>query len=206
MLVSFPSETRTLVENVRWETYVALADDRRSCVPRITYDRGLMELMSPKKVHEMVKTLLGRLVAAYAEVCEIEILSVASTTFRRQDLKRGFEADEAFYVEHAEAMRAEDEIDLSIDPPPELVIEVEITASAIRKLDLFAKLGVAEVWRHDGEQLRAYHLVGDSYQQVEQSIVLDGFPLAQAQAIVQQRNKQGEVALVRDFRNSIRSS
>ncbi len=206
MLVSFPSETRTLVENVRWETYVALADDRRSCVPRITYDRGLMELMSPKKVHEMVKTLLGRLVAAYAEVCEIEILSVASTTFRRQDLKRGFEADEAFYVEHAEAMRAKDEIDLSIDPPPELVIEVEITASAIRKLDLFAKLGVAEVWRHDGEQLRAYHLVGDSYQQVEQSIVLDGFPLAQAQAIVQQRNKQGEVALVRDFRNSIRSS
>ena len=65
MLVSFPPETRTLIENVRWETYVALSDDRRGSVPRITYDQGLMELMSPKKEHEKIKTLLGRLVAAY---------------------------------------------------------------------------------------------------------------------------------------------
>ena len=142
MLVSFPPETRTLIENVRWETYVALSDDRRGNVPMITYDQGLMELMSPKKEHEKIKTLLGRLVAAYAEAIGIEIDSVASTTFRREDLGRGFEADESYYIAHAVAMRAKDEIDLNVDPPPELVIEVEMTSSAICKLELFARLGI----------------------------------------------------------------
>ncbi len=206
MLLSFPPETRTLIDNVRWETYVALAEDRRGNVPRITYDRGLMELMSPKKEHEKVKTLLGRLVAAFAEVKEIDIESVASTTFRRQDLDRGFEADESFYITHAETIRAQDEIDLAVDPPPELVIEVEITASAIRKLELFAKLGVTEVWRHDGEQLRVFGLVGEIYQEVFESVALPGFPLPAAQEIVRKRNTVGEIVLVKAFRESIQGS
>ncbi len=203
MRLSFPPETRTLIDNVRWETYVALVEDRRGSVPRITYDRGLMELMSPKKEHEKVKTLLGRLVAAYAEAKEIDIESVASTTFRRQDLDRGFEADESFYITHAEAIRARDEIDLDVDPPPELVIEVEITASAIRKLELFAKLGVSEVWRHDGARLRLFSLVGDSYQEVFESLVFPGFPVSAAQEVVRKRSVEGEIALVKAFRESL---
>jgi len=206
MLVSFPPETRTLIENVRWETYVALSDDRRGNVPRITYDQGLMELMSPKKEHEKIKTLLGRLVAAYAEAIGIETDSVASTTFRREDLGRGFEADESYYIAHAVAMRAKDEIDLNVDPPPELVIEVEMTSSAICKLELFASLGIAEVWRHDGNHLRLYHLSNDSYQEINASIVLPGFPIAEAQAVVQNRNAQSEIALIKAFRQSIEQS
>lgn len=162
-----------------------------------------MELMSPKKDHEKVKALLGRLVAAYAEAKAIDIESVASTTFRRKDLERGFEADEAFYIIHAEAVRPRDEIDLAIDPPPELVIEVEITASAIRKLELFAKLGVTEVWRHDGEKLRVFALVGDCYQEVNESVVMPGFPLAAAHAVVAKRNTEGEIPLIKAFRESI---
>lgn len=206
MLVSFPPETRTLIENVRWETYVALSDDRCGNIPRITYDRGLMELMSPKKEHEKIKTLLGRMVAAYAEAIGIEIDSVASTTFRREDLDRGFEADESFYVAHAEVMRAKGEIDLTVDPPPELVIEVELTSSAIRKLELFAKLGVMEVWRHEGNQLRLYQLSGDNYQEITASIVLPGFPIAAAQAVVQNRNAQSEITLIKAFRQTIEQS
>jgi len=203
MIASQPPETRTLIDNVRWETYVALAEDRQGSVPRITYDRGLMELMSPRKEHEKIKTLLGRLVAAYAEAKEIDIESVASTSFRRQDLERGFEADESFYVTHAEAMRVKIEIDLTVDPPPELIIEVEITASAIRKLELFAKVGVAEVWRHDGDRLRVFQLAGESYNEVTESVVQPGFPIPQAQNVVRDRFTQSEIALVKAFRESI---
>ena len=203
MPVILPAESRTLVENVRWETYVALSDDRRGAVPRMTYDRGAMELMSPRKEHEKIKTLLGRLVAVFAEVRGIEIESVASTTFRREDLDRGFEADESYYIEHANAIRAKEEIDLAIDPPPDLVIEVEITSSAIRKLDLFAAIGVAEVWRHDGNKLRLFHLQAGDYKEMGTSAVLPGFPVAAAQSVLSERRRRGEIALVREFRSNI---
>lgn len=202
MLTSFPPETRTLVENVQWATYVSLSEDRRGSVPRITFDRGLMELMSPKKEHEVIKTLIGRLIAAYAEAKEIDLLSVASTTFRREDLERGFEADEAFYVVHADAMRMKEEIDLQIDPAPELVIEVEMTSSAIRKLELFAALGVAEVWRHNGDEIKVFRLTSEGYQSVDASGVLAGFPIAEATAIIRRRRNESEVKLVRKFRDS----
>ncbi|TWT97529.1 Uma2 family endonuclease [Neorhodopirellula pilleata] len=206
MLASIPSEIRLLMDNVRWETYVALADGRRGSLPRIVYDRGLMELMSPKKEHEKIKTLLGRLIAAYAEAVELDIDSVASLTFRREDLQRGFEADESFYVVHAESMRVREEIDLSTDPPPELVIEVEMTTSAIRKLELFAKLGIGEVWRHDGEQLRVYHLDGEAYREVSESHVLLGFPLAKSQTVLAKRNQESEISLIKAFRLEIEAS
>lgn len=203
MPITMPAETRTLVNNVRWETYVALADDRIGSVPRMTFDQGLLELMSPRKEHEKIKTFLGRLVAAFAEKHEIDLESVASTTFRRQDLDRGFEADESFYIQHAAAIRAKDDIDLAIDPPPELVIEVEITSSAIRKLELFATMGVAEVWRHDGKTLRLYRLQDGVYEESKTSTVLIGFPVVDAQSIVAQRHQRSEIELIKEFRANI---
>ncbi len=201
MKIGLPAESRTLVENVRWETYVALSKDRRGSVPRMTYDRGAMELMSPRKEHEKIKTLLGRMVAAYAEVHEIDIESVASTTFQRQDLDRGFEADEAFYIEHADEVRSKEELDLTIDPPPDLVIEVEITSSAIKKLNVFAAMGVPEIWRHDGEQLRVFRLENEDYREQNVSSALPGFPITLAQALISQRFQRGEITLLREFRS-----
>ena len=138
-----------MLENVRWETFVELAEQRRGSVPRMTFDEGVLELMSPRRQHENIGSLIGRLVETYTEVLDIEICSVASTTFKRKDLQKAFEADESYYIEHAEQIRPKEELDLTIDPPPDLVIEVEITSSAIRKLKLFAAMGVPEVWRHD---------------------------------------------------------
>jgi len=116
MATTIAAETRTVVDNVHRETYAALSEDRTDSVPRMTYDRGVLELMSPHKEHETTKTLLGRLVVTFAEERGIDILSVASTTFRRADLNRGLEADASFYFEHAENMRQREEIDLSADP------------------------------------------------------------------------------------------
>lgn len=136
-----PAETRTVMENIRWETYVDLAEQRRGSVPRMTYSEGVLELMTPRRQHEGIGCLLGRMVETWTEVHGIEIQSVASTTFKRKDLAKGFEADESYYIEHAEQIRVKEEVDLLVDPPPDLVIEVEITTSAIRKLNLFAAMG-----------------------------------------------------------------
>ena len=197
------SETRNVLENVRWDTFIELAEQRSGSVPRLTYDEGVLELMSPLRQHENIGRLLGRLIETYTEVMEVEIQSVASTTFKRKDLKRAFEADESYYVQHAEQIRPKEEIDLTIDPPPDLVIEVEITSSAIRKMKLFASMGVPEVWRHDGERLEMFALTDGQYQAIDASTSLPGLNPNLINSILARRFNCGETMLIREFRKSL---
>lgn len=198
-----PAETRTVLEHVRWETFLELADGRSGSVPRMTYDRGVLELMTPFRQHENIGRLIGRMVETYSEVRGIEIASCASTTFKRFDLDRAFEPDESYYIAHAELIRPRDEVDLSIDPPPDLVIEVELTSSAIKKLKLFAVMGVPEVWRHDGTKLWMARLVAGEYQQIESSLGLPGLSAATIDGFLSRRFDLGETTLIREFRAAI---
>jgi Uma2 family endonuclease len=197
------SETRTVLENISWDTFVDLAEQRRGSVPRMTYDNGVLELMSPLRQHEHIGCLIGRLVETYTEVLGIEIQSVASTTFKRRDLKKAFEADESYYIQNADLIRHKEEIDLTQDPPPDLVIEVEITSSAIKKLKLFAAMGVPEVWRHDGQQLQMFHLMKSKYELMDGSLALPKLAPAAIHEVLDKRLALGETQLIREFRASI---
>ena len=206
MLVMESPETRTVLENVRWETFLELAEQRRGSVPRMTFDEGVLEMMCPKRQHENIGRLIGRMIETYSEVLGIEIQSVASTTFKRKDLKKAFEADESYYVQHAEQIRPKEEIDLTVDPPPDLVIEVEITSSAIMKLKLFAAMGVPEVWRHDGDRIEMFVLQVGQYNAIDSSLALPGLAAATINATLQRRFELGETALIREFRRSLEVS
>ncbi len=203
MQSTLSAETRTVLENVRWDTFVELSEQRRGSVPRMTFDEGTLELMSPRRQHENIGRLIGRLVETYTEIRDIEIQSVASTTFKRKDLQKAFEADESYYIEHAEQIRPKEEVDLLIDPPPDLVIEVEITSSAIQKLKLFAAMGVPEVWRHDGERLQMFVLANHKYIPIETSRALGGLTPLLIDSFLDRRFELGETAIIRDFRQSL---
>lgn len=198
-----PAESRTVLENVRWETFLELAEGRSGSVPRMTFDRGVLELMTPRRQHEQLGCLIGRIVETYSEVRGIEILSCASTTFKRVDLDRAFEPDESYYIAHADQIRPKDEVDLLVDPPPDLVIEVEITSSAIAKLKLFAAMGIPEVWRHDGTRLTMLALADAAYEPIEASIGLPGLTPPVIDAFVARRFDQGETSLIKEFRAAI---
>lgn len=197
------AETRTVLDNVRWETFLELAEGRSGSVPRMTYDRGVLELMTPRRQHEQLGCLIGRMVETYSEVRGIEILSCASTTFKRVDLDRAFEPDESYSIAHADENRSKDEVDLVLDPPPDLVIEVEITSSSIAKLKLFAAMGVPEVWRHDGTRLTMLALIGGGYEPIESSVGLPGLTTVVIDAFVARRFDRGETALIKEFRAAI---
>jgi Uma2 family endonuclease len=192
-----------VLENVAWETYVALADQRRGSVPRMTYDQGVLEMMSPKRDHENIGCLVGRLIEAYSELRNIEIISVASVTVKRASLAKGYEADESYYVTHAAEVLSKREMDFEIDPPPDLVVEVEITSSSINKMELFAAMQVPEVWIHNGEKLTMYRLRDRRYEEIESSQELPGLRTDQINQTLAQRNSVGETRLIRNFRSSI---
>jgi len=149
-----PPEQRVILENIPWDTYERILEAHRNCsAPRFTYDRGRLEIMSPSAKHEELRDLIVQLVGAIAEGVDVDMRSFGSTTFRREDFERGFEPDGCFYIQSVDRIsKGEVELDLTIDPPPDLVIEIDITSPSIRKLPIFAQMGVPEVWRCDGRR------------------------------------------------------
>lgn len=203
---STTSEQRILLRNVSWDAYVSLAQNSDRAGRLITYDQGLMEIMSPSKMHESDKSMLGRMVEMFSLDRDIDIASSASTTFQRSDLQRAFEADESYYIQNERFIRAKREIDLAIDPPPDLVIEIEASRSAINKLPLLAVMGVPEVWRYDGKSIWMGRCDRDHYLAIQQSAVLEGFPVKIAEEILAACGTASETALIRRFVASLKTA
>jgi Uma2 family endonuclease len=171
--VKSPAEHRVILHNTSWETYERLMEERgESRVPRFAYDRGEMEIMSPSTEHESIAYYVGLLVAVFAEETGVDLYGVGSTTFAVEDLERGFEPDASFYVRDAGLVRGKPRIDLRLDPPPEPIIEVDITSPSLNKLPIYTRVGGAEIWRHDGERLRVFELRGEEYVDVAGSKIL----------------------------------
>jgi Uma2 family endonuclease len=169
-VLSLP-EQRVTLHNVSWETYVRLlADLQDSSAPRMTYDRGTLEIMSPSSEHERYNRTVAQIVEELAVEMDVNIDSLGSTTFRREDIDRGFEPDSCFYIRNVAHVRGKKRIDLSIDPPPDLVIEIDITSPSLDKFPIFAKVGVPEVWRFDGSKLAIYQLAGGAYLERDTSV------------------------------------
>lgn len=203
--VNTPAEQRVVLNDVSYETYLALAAESNRPGKRIAYDQGVMEIMSPGKLHENAGALIRRMIDVFTLEHDIAVTSTASTTFKRDDLKRGFEADSSYYIANADAVREKDAIDLTIDPPPDLAIEVDITRSSLDKFVIYGSLGVPEVWRYDGQAIIVYHRSTDgTFSSADESIVLPGFPFDEACRVLEARHEKDETALIRGFRDYVR--
>ncbi len=148
-------EHRFLIRNLGWERYEVLLSLFEDGGPRINYHGGNVELMSPLVPHERPRHQLGFVVGAVTEELNIPMDAVGSTTFKRRDAERGLEADESYYLGDNAGMiaRGRKYVDLDVDPPPDLAIEIEITNPLLDKLDIYSGIGVPEIWKYNGEAL-----------------------------------------------------
>jgi len=179
--IQAPPEQRVVLHNLSWQTYDRLLEEVAGCSSlRLTYDRGTLEIMSPSEEHEELNRSLAYLIEALITELDLESRSLGSATFRREDLDRGFEADSCFYIQSAPQVAGKRKIDLSIDPPPDLVVEVELTSSAVDKLDLYAHLRVPELWRCSADAVRILGLVSGRY---EESLSSLAFPFLTAEKL-----------------------
>lgn len=183
------TEQRVVLHNVRWETYEQLLRDHLDAsVPRFTFDHGELEIMSPSTEHESYSRRIDDVVISVAEELDIEVEALGSTTFRRKEFKRGFEADACFYFRNLGRVIGKKKLDMRVDPPPDLVFEADVTTPSIRKLPIFAEFGVSEVWRLKGKRLFMYILKEGGYQEADESMFLPGLAAADIlQLLVQGR-------------------
>jgi Uma2 family endonuclease len=143
-------QERVVLHPVSWQDYTRFVDlfaERPAW--RLTYDRGVLEIMSPSGKHESAEDLLDRFVVLLTEELDLPIKVGGSTTFRLEREEKGLEPDRSWWIANEGQVRGKLEVDLHTDPPPDLCIEVDVTRSSLDRMGIYASLRVPEVWRLD---------------------------------------------------------
>jgi Uma2 family endonuclease len=181
------------LQDVTWDEYECVREelvDRPGV--RVTYDRGRLEIMAPTRRHEAYTAFLARVVYALADHLDVTVESCGSTTWKKQEDLKGTEPDVSFYIASAQRILGDRDVDLNVDPPPDLVIEVDVTYESLTKLAIYATFAVPEIWRYDAtrSQMVIYELQGRSYVQV---LASRAFPILTAELLASllDRNKTG---------------
>jgi Uma2 family endonuclease len=169
-LVSRPiGENRVTLRGLDWTAYQtilhALPQTRAA---RLTYDRGVLEISVPLENHEFSNRLIELFVRILVVELGLKIKTMGSTTLDREDLDRGAEPDSGYYIQN-QPLVAGRNVDLTTDPPPDLIVEVDITHTNIDKNRLYASMGVPEFWRFNAKVWQIFQLVDQSYQEVSHS-------------------------------------
>ena len=187
---------------IDWPTYerfLAAVGNRRIF---LTYDQGVLEIMSPLFHHEWWKSAGGDTSRVLCRELGLRMLGAGSTTLRREDAERGLEADDSYYIKNAPHMLGlRERIDLTQDPPPDLALEVEGTRSALDRMGIYATLGVPEVWRYDGEAIHVHRLRPDGgYEESAQSVSFPALSLAKFAGFITETQGLDDLALEDAFR------
>ena len=163
-ITHLPPGGRLTLYEIGWEEYEQLLDRLgEGAHRRISYDNGRLEIVTPSDKHEKYKNLLHDLVLILSDELDQEVLSYGSTTLKLEPKRKGAEGDDCFYIQHAMQIGGKDRLDLSSDPPPDLVIEIDLTHDSSSKFAIYAALGVPEIWHYDGSRFSIWHLANQAY-------------------------------------------
>lgn len=174
--IKVPPGQRVEFSDVPWSEFeamlVELGNHRSS---RIAYSHGTLEIMTPSPEHEVSKELIGDMAKILFDELDIDNECFGSTTFKRQSMSSGVEPDNCFYWRDPEPMIGKERINLEIDQPPDLAIEIDVTSKT--KLDSYEVLGVLELWRYENGQLRIDVLQEGKYAKTSCSLAFPTIPV-----------------------------
>ncbi|MEM8604605.1 MAG: Uma2 family endonuclease [Cyanobacteria bacterium P01_H01_bin.121] len=167
--IELSGEKRVTLHHLTWQSYLqilqALPQSRGA---RLTYDRGTLEITMPLENHEFAIRLIELFIRIVVVELGLKIKTMGSTTMNYEQLQRGSEPDCAYYIQNQPLVTGRN-VDFAQDPPPDLVVEVDITHTDINKNRLYASIGVPEFWRYNGRELQILRLEGDAYQECDRS-------------------------------------
>jgi Uma2 family endonuclease len=199
-------EGRLVLHDVGWNDYEAMLDIVGERHIRVTYDRGTMEVAMPSQRHERATQLFGLFVPRLAEKLEILYEPLGMTTWRKPDAERGLEADQCYYIQNQAVVRDRELLDLDIDPPPDLAIEVDITSSSLNRMEIYAGLRVPEVWRYDGQAVTFFRLSPEGqYQESDESLSFPGLRPGDVLRFVELGSTLDKLRWARELRDWVRN-
>ncbi len=199
-----PPDEMIRLSGISWKTYETLLEELSDRRLRLTYNRGNLEIMAPSPEHELSKEVLGRFIDTIAEEFEVSIYPLGSTTFKQPELS-GAEPDKCFYIRNIAAVQGKRRLNMGEDPAPDLIVEIDITSSSQNRLQVYADLGVAEVWIYNGESLVIQQLQNGTYIATQTSQFFINLPISEVANWLQRSTTIDYLALVKEFRLWVRS-
>jgi Uma2 family endonuclease len=204
--ITIPPGQKIWLNSVSWQEFEAILEElgeHRSA--RVAYTNRTLEIMTPLPEHEVSKVLIGDLLKALLEELDIEFWCLGSTTFKHELMQQGIEPDDCFYIQHEAVVRGKGRLNLAIDPPPDLAIEVDITSRTHPQI--YQALGVPELWRFERSQLQINVLRSSQYVEVEYSPNFPDLPLRQViPQFLQQAKTIGRNKMMRNFREWVQKT
>lgn len=195
-----------VLHDIDWGTYTRLlrAFERRRGF-RLTFDRGTLEIMSPLWEHEKYAYILGTLVDVITQELQLTYEPGRTVTLRRRRKSRGLEPDNCYWIANASRLAGKPRLDLRVDPPPDLAIEMDVTHSSLNRMGIYAALGLPEVWRLTAEGLTFNLLEGEVYQVRPRSLAFPQLSSDDLVPFLTQVGRTGTTALVSQFRQWVAS-
>ena len=202
--ISVPPGHRLLLNDVKWQEFEAILEElgehRGS---RIAYSQGTLEFRMPLPEHEFNKEIIGDMVRILIEELEIDFEPFGSTTFQEKSMLQAIEPDKSFYIQNYALMIGKKRIDLTVDPAPDLAIEVDLTSKT--QLDAYVALGVPEIWRYENKRLQINVLEDGKYVESEISPTFPNLPIIEAiSQYCEQSQTAGTSQTLRLFRNWVK--
>lgn len=203
--LSVPPGDRILLKSLTWQEFEQiLAELGEHRAARLSYSNGTLEIITPLFTHENAKVIIGDFVKVLLDELELDYEVSGSTTFKNEQMDQGVEPDESFYIQNCQAIRGKQRIDLTVDPPPDLVIEIDITSRT--QFDNYQLLGVPELWRYNGQRLQVNVLQDGKYVESQVSPTFPNFALLEKIPQLLEQSKQvGSAQTLRAFRAWVRN-
>ena len=207
LFAMLPPDAVVTLYNISWEEYEAFLNefDEQPHV-RLSYDNGRLDLMTVSLEHEKIKALLPHIILMLALELNLNFLGAGSSTLRKKQQAKGTDPDDCYYFKNYQQISGKKRLDLSVDPPPDLAIEVDITNRSIHKFPIYAALEVPELWRHNGEEVFFYELVDEDYLEVSHSRLFPFLTPAVLLDFLQRGEAQGVVVMANEFRQWVQAN
>jgi Uma2 family endonuclease len=201
-----PVGATLVVPNASWEQYEDLLHelgDRPGL--SVSYDEGRLQVMSPSAEHEEYREFILSIARTLSEELGVPLETRGSTTWKRPALQKGVEADTCFYVAQAARIIGKRTIDLGVDPPPDVVVEIDMTSPSLDEFGIYAVLGVPEIWRYDGRHAQMFELRGERYSEVDGSRFFPGLSAAMLAEFLELSKTHGQTGALKLVRQRART-
>jgi Uma2 family endonuclease len=190
-----------LLEDVSWQQFenilTELGEHRAA---RLSYSHGFLEIMVPLPEHEKAKEIIGDMIKILLEARQIAFESLGSTTLKNEFMTQAVEPDACFYIQNQAAVIGKNRLDMSVDPPPDLAIEIDLTSRT--HLENYLILRVPELWRYVKQGLQINTLQGAKYIESDFSPTFPDIPIIElVNQYVQQSQVSGRTKAIQTFRN-----
>jgi Uma2 family endonuclease len=199
-----PRGASLVMQEVTWDDYeellVELADYRSI---RVSFDDGRIEFVSPLNKHEKIIRFIDRMVHVFGEIRKLKIEHYGSSNWKRKVLAKGVQPDCCYYINSADLVIGKQQLNLDVDPPPDIAVEIDVTSSSIRKFSIYAALKVPEFWRYDGTKFQIFRLKNETYSEIPASQILPRLTGGQLVETIELSQSVGHTAALQTFRSKI---